>query len=580
MGVRIITATPIHVLPHQGRAASPPVSAPLGPAGPHPVIPAVGSALLLWSAFPPTGWHWLAWIAVAPLFHLIYSRRSRAAIYVGSWVGGMVFWMLAISWIRLTDESAWLAWVVMAFVLSLWWPGFIALGRWAVLRLKLPLMVAAPVLWVGLEYIRAYTLTGFPWYYLAHTQHQVLPVIQIADFSGALGLSWLMALVNAWCVDLVSLPLLRPTPKGARLTPPQARRLATMVVLVTATLAYGALRLDSAKFRPGPCVALLQSSMLQSIKMKGKAQENEARFIGLIDKAVRSAEPVPELIVWPETSFPYLFGTIDPKLDIATFERFVEAIDPGMKPDDYRHNMELNRRHIHGLTDQLGIPMLVGTIVHEFHPNGHFRYNGSVLFQPGVDTIQSYYKIHLVPFGEYVPLIKTFPWLTALTPYHGTHVPTLDFGSEPTVLDLGPYRIASAICFEDTVPDVVRSFFNKPKDGRQPDVVINISNDGWFHGSAEHDMHLAVSIFRAVENRVPLARAVNTGLSAIVDGNGRILQSLPKLHEGVLKARIPLDDRTSLYSSCGDWVGLCCLAVTIGLIPLGWIRKPSAASTV
>ena len=109
--------------------------------------------------------------------------------------------------------------------------------------------------------------------------------------------------------------------------------------------------------------------------------------------------------------------------------------------------------------------------------------------------------------------------------------------------------------------------------------MLNLSNDGWFHGSSEHDMHLAISVFRAVENRVPLARAVNTGISALIDGNGRVLDALPKLTEGVLTGTVPLDDRTSLYSAWGDWLGLFCLAVSIGLLPLALARDLLARLT-
>jgi apolipoprotein N-acyltransferase len=178
-----------------------------------------------------------------------------------------------------------------------------------------------------------------------------------------------------------------------------------------------------------------------------------------------------------------------------------------------------------------------------------------------------------------VPLVVTFPWLTVLTPYRGEYVPSLAFGAGPRWLELGPYRFAAAICFEDTVPQVARRFFSEVPDGRQPDVLVNLSNDGWFGGSSEHEMHLAASIFRAVEFRVPLARAANTGISAIVDGNGRVLQALHTLEEGVVSGVVPLDDRTSHYTVWGDWLGLSCLAVTIGLVPLGLFR-PRAARPV
>ena len=145
-------------------------------------------------------------------------------------------------------------------------------------------------------------------------------------------------------------------------------------------------------------------------------------------------------------------------------------------------------------------------------------------------------------------------------------------------MPLGPYRMAVAICFEDTVPHVIRRFFHEAADGREPDMVVNLSNDGWFHGSAELDMHLAVSVFRTIEHRVPLARAVNTGLSALIDGNGEIRDILPRLTEAVLSVTVPLDDRTSNYTVLGDWLGISCLAVTIGMVPMGFFRRPRQAA--
>jgi apolipoprotein N-acyltransferase len=163
--------------------------------------------------------------------------------------------------------------------------------------------------------------------------------------------------------------------------------------------------------------------------------------------------------------------------------------------------------------------------------------------------------------------------LAALTPYAGEKPHDLSFGRKPISLPLGPYRLAVSICFEDTIPHVVRESFADLDAADQPDVLINLSNDGWFHDSAELDMHLAMGVFRAIENRVPLARAVNTGLSALVDGNGEIRESLAKESKGVLSVTVPLDRRTSYYSRWGDWLGLTCLAISIGLVPMSWMKR-------
>jgi apolipoprotein N-acyltransferase len=183
--------------------------------------------------------------------------------------------------------------------------------------------------------------------------------------------------------------------------------------------------------------------------------------------------------------------------------------------------------------------------------------------------------MHLVPFGETIPFIKTIPWLALLTPYRDK-IPSLNSGQDPVLLPIGPYRFAAPICFEDTIPQVISRFFQGRDQAEQPDLLINLSNDGWYPNSSELDMHLAIGVFRTIEHRVPLARAVNTGLSALVDGNGEIRAVLPKNIEDVLTVTVPLDDRTTYYSRWGDWLGLSCLAVTIGWLPLGLIRSRKA----
>jgi apolipoprotein N-acyltransferase len=549
----------------------------------HPLVLGVASGVLLWFAFPPAGWSWLGWVALVPLFLLVKSDRSRAAIYFGAWLGGLAFWLLALNWILCIDPSAALGWVVMAGVLSLFWPAWLAMTRLGTIRLGLPLMIAAPVVWVASEYVRAYMFTGFPWYYLAHTQYRHLPLIQIADFSGSLGLSLLMATAGAFVVDALTLPLLHPSPRGPRLTRPMARRAGVLAVALVATITYGLARLATARFTPGPRVALLQSNLMQRYRSAITAEQIEKIYLHLVERAAK-AEPRPELIVWPETSYPYGFVAVDKDLAADELARQVQAYDPGSTVAEWLHKRDAVSNQLHGWTDALGIPMVVGSLTYDFRSGGLNRYNSAILFEPGKTTIQSYHKLHLVPFGEYVPLLQTFPWLTALTPYRDGHVPTLAFGGRPDWFDEGKYRYATAICFEDTVPQVTRRLFAEIKDGRSPDLLLNLSNDGWFasrdddgtiRGTSEHRMHLAASVFRAVEHRVPLARAANTGISSVVDGNGRVIAELPAAKEDVLITEVPLDPRTGLYTTVGDWVGQGCLAITIGLIPLGLRKRKS-----
>lgn len=540
----------------------------------HRIWAGVVSGLLLWSTFPPVEWYWLAWSALVPLFWLVVQSGPQRRIYLSAWLGGLAFWIPAVQWIRFTDSSAVVAWLTMALIFSFWWPGFVFVARIAVFRLKIPLILAAPIIWVGLEYSRAFILSGFPWYHLAHSQYRILPLIQIADFSGSLGLSLLIACVNALIVDLATLPLFRSTAAGARVAVRQMIRLWTVALLLGATLIYGAYRLATAEFRDGPRLALLQSNIEQKLKSGGNLEKILEEFRRLIEIAVR--RPVrPDLIVWPETSYPYGVVSIDPTVATASLMEQIRSIPTDMTPAEWSEYGKLQSDRLHAWTDAVRTPMLVGSLDYDHSPAGLRKYNSAVLFEPMIGALRFYHKIHLVPFGEYMPFLNALPWLRVFTPYRDGHVPSLSPGVDYSVIELKGFSYAVAICFEDTVPHLVRKFFQQPDSDRQPDVLINISNDGWFQGSSELDVHLAVSVFRTVENRVPLARAVNTGVTALIDGDGRIRDRLPKLTSDVLSVTVPLDDRTSFYSRLGDWVGLGCLSVSIGLVVLASTGLPS-----
>jgi apolipoprotein N-acyltransferase len=538
----------------------------------HRLAAGVASGLVLWTTFPPLEWGLLAWVALTPLFWLVTVRGAAARTYLSAWAGGLVFWILAVPWLRLIGPGAWIGWVVLGAVFSLWWPLFLALARWARFRLGVPLILAAPIAWVTVEYLRAYFLTGFPWYYLAHSQYRYPFVIQIADVTGSLGISLLIALVNAWLVELVTTPLLRVGAGPARLTRGQSARLWTITILVGSTLCYGAFRVSTARFRPGPTVALLQSNLKQGFKFERDPFKVKAEFLELIRRAM-GHDPRPDLIVWPETSYPFA-PVIEaaPGLDRGVLKDQLASVGiTKMTTEEWLDKQKAVAEDLRSITDDVGVPMLVGSSVYDHQPDRLHRYNTALLFQPARTAYQFYHKMHLVPFGEFIPLIDMLPWLANLTPYRDK-IPDLSFGREPRIFEAGPYRFAASICFEDTIPQVISQFFHGADQAHQPDLLINLSNDGWYPGSSELDMHLAIGVFRTIEHRVPLARAVNTGFTALVDGNGEIRARLPKNVEDELTIQVPLDDRTTWYSRWGDWLGLACLAVTIGWIPMGLVR--------
>ncbi len=412
----------------------------------HPGVAAVTSALLLWFAFPPADRGYLAWIALAPLFLLVRREDTPRRLYGGAWLGGLLFWLLAVEWVRLADDAAWLAWVALATILSLWWPLFLAVARLATRRLKVPLMVAGPIIWVGMEFARTHLFSGFPWYNLAHSQYRYMPLIQISDVTGAWGLSWLIALVNTWWVDLLTLPLRRGTSKRSRVARSQVVRGLIVAGLFLANLGYGWERLATARFRPGPRVAVVQTDLEQAYKNENRDPNVMLKDLETLVAKAAFGAPRPDLVVWPETCFPYGFITIDPALGEKALAAQAREIDPELTAEILRKEHKLSAHRLHDWADATKVAMLVGSSEHVFGAGGPYRYNSSILFEPGTTREQSYHKQHLVPFGEYLPM----SWLVVFTPYEAGRVPHLDPGRSAAPLRFKDWRIADAICFEDT----------------------------------------------------------------------------------------------------------------------------------
>jgi apolipoprotein N-acyltransferase len=223
------------------------------------------------------------------------------------------------------------------------------------------------------------------------------------------------------------------------------------------------------------------------------------------------------------------------------------------------------------------------------------QYNSALLVNADGSTGERYDKIHRIPFGEYIPLREEWPWLARFTPYDGLSY-HLSQGKELKRFELGRYKFGVLICYEDTDPALARQYGVPHPDGPPVDFLVNISNDGWYAGTSEHNEHLAIARFRAVETRKSVARAVNMGISAIIDPNGRVLKPWTKFDNGVrswdipagainvadlplgewnqykqcsgvLTASMPIDHRITLYSLWGDWfANTCWVIVIVGVI--------------
>jgi apolipoprotein N-acyltransferase len=218
--------------------------------------------------------------------------------------------------------------------------------------------------------------------------------------------------------------------------------------------------------------------------------------------------------------------------------------------------------------------LLVGTTTWVTGPgNKEANYNSALLADPAGNVVGRYYKQHAVMFGEYIPLGDKLPWIYALTPMpRGMSV-----GDGPTALQVAGLTMSPSICFESVVPHLIRSqVIDLAKAGTPADVLVNVTNDGWFWGSSILDLHFRCSVFRAIENRKPVIVAANTGFSTWIDGSGRIRAVGPRRATAVLTAEVRPDGRTSPYHTLGDWPAALCGIFCLVLAFVGSRRRVAA----
>ncbi|MBD3672921.1 MAG: apolipoprotein N-acyltransferase [Planctomycetaceae bacterium] len=572
------------------------------------------STLLLWASFTPLDWGALGWVALVPLLMLVRLEMRTEGFYRVIWATSFLGWLGMLQWMRLGDAAMYPAWFALAFYVSLYVPVFVFCCRTALHRWSVPLTLAAPLVWIGLEYFRAHLLTGFSWYYLGHTQYRWLEIIQISDLVGVYGVSALLVLSSAVIASLIPVSvfdkcsLLMDT-RLERGTVTETRRpllhVAGFLVIFAAVLGYGYQRRSAAEFKPGPRVALIQGNFTSSLKHDPNEKPNIFRTHDALTHM--SIEHHPDLIVWPETMFPEPLADKEPGmtdeqlLEVAPTEaRMHEADWLKFWNDNWAQDILTTR------SQMANAGMMIGVQTRYATPEGVKTYNSAAFLHPQLGYSGRYDKVHRVIFGEYIPLKETLPGLHSLTPFSG------DFGIDKgdsfrsfKYQDLATGRewtFAPVICFEDTVPRVVRAAAQSGPDGETVDCLVNLTNDGWFHGSSELDQHLITATFRAVECRTPIARAVNTGISAFIDGDGAILE--PEVFEGVdddqteydtfrdesghlrkglnamLVHEVPLDPRESFYLKHGDWFGQSCGFGTMLLFLTGiFLRKRPARVT-
>ncbi len=560
------------------------------------------TALALWASFTPLDFGPLAWVATVPLLLLARLKQAPRRMYLVTALCSWVSTMAMLQWMRLGDAAMYFAWLALGTYISLYLPLFLAITRTAVHRLRVPLIAAAPLAYVGLEFIRSHLMTGFGWYSLGHSQYWWTELIQISDITGAYGVSFVVMLISAGIANLIPFSIFQRwkiSPVGSTsaeetITTTKRPRLQIAICLVVfgCVLVYGFVRRGQADFQPGPRVALVQGNYISSLKHDPNLMQEIFRkhehLTGL------SVQYQPDLIVWPETMFRWPLMQVEE--DVTDTQ--LQQVAPSIPPRSWRDRSV--REALGNMSQMTGASLIIGAETYHANSEKFGRYNSAIFVRPDVGITSRYDKLHRVPFGEYVPLREQFPWLKKMTPIPDGA--SLDAGHSPVACDYQKWRFAPIICFEDTVPHLVRGVVDHLNDDlgqagqpRKVDLLVNLTNDGWFHGSSELDQHLITAAFRAVECRTPMVRAVNTGISAVIDGDGVIREpdvfidadgkgratlSQPgwgrwhKSMNALVVSTVPLDSRESLYVTHGDWfAGSCCFTTVFFALGMLFVRK-------
>jgi apolipoprotein N-acyltransferase len=489
----------------------------------------------------------LAWFAFLPLLVATHGVRPRRAFLYG-WLCGLIangggfYWItnLLMRFGHMSWPPSFALFLLLALYQGLHFGLFLYLLRRVQRRAPhLPATLVAPVLMTALELLMPFI---FPWY-LAITQAWVLPVIQIADLTGPLGVTFLLMLANGMLYDLVTVwRERRAAPEGATPRPLPRRALIAGSAALVFALGYGALRIHQidARWRAAPKVKIGVVQANIGIVQKGQARLAPDHLRIHQEETRKLVGQGAELVIWPESSYPY------------ALEREATRDWPALHP--YR------------VMKDLGVPLIFGVIT--WSRDEKYPHNSALFMEPDGRITGRFDKNYLLVFGEYIPFYEQLPafkkWFPAASHFAR--------GTEVTSFSFRDWRIGPLICYEDIIPA-----FGRRLAPLKPNLLVNVTNDAWFGATSEPYEHLALSVFRSVEHRLALVRSVNTGVSAYVDAKGKVYNK-SKSVDPVITPGVPpvslvdevamLQGSETVYAAVGDLFGYLDLALAVALVVL------------
>jgi apolipoprotein N-acyltransferase len=493
------------------------------------------SGILLILSFPDFDLEFLAWFALVPLFYSIEGKGLYRSFILGFLTGitsflGILYWIIVAvhTYGNVPLIPSGFILLLLVVYLSLFMGAFTCLTRLIQIRSELQTLLFTPFLWVALEYLRSFLLTGFPWANLGYSQYLNLPFIQMADITGAYGLSLVILLVNATLFRA-----LHQWPKKAF----PVKEVVFTVLILLGFLIYGYVKMGIVDrqmiHNPSLRMGLVQGNIDQSVKWDESFQKETLKIYKKL--SLKVAEEKPDLIVWPETATPFFFQ------DATEYQPFILDIPK-----------------------KTNIFLLFGSPSYKPRKGKVDHYNSAYLISPLGELIGKYDKIHLVPFGEYIPMQNLLFFIGSL----GEGIGDFKSGKEIFNFSLPQGKFGVLICFEIIFPDLCRRFV---KGGAN--FLVTITNDAWFGRTSAPYQHFSIAIFRAVENRVFIARAANTGITGLIDPKGKIVNRGGIFTEEAMNGTIRLSKNKSFYTLYGDIFAWLCSAFSIFLLAYALFKK-------
>lgn len=483
------------------------------------------SAVLIILSFPPfnkTGF--LAYVALVPLFLAI--ERTRTPFRIGMFCGIIYFYGLAY-WVALADVVLIPVSVLMVLYLSLYPAVFSFLLHKLWIRSKLPLILVAPIVWVMVEYGMALTDMAFPWLLMGYTQNKPLSLLQFISFTGIWGLSFLVIFINTLIFTIIK----HYRKKKVSLIAGISILLALIIPII-----YGISVLNADHpVEKKANVAVLQANLPQNVKWLDPYEAYAINAYLSLSHSIAKNDTL-DLIVWPETA---------------------AACNLRYKP---RYIAQIQKT-----IQEIRVPMLLGTLDQEWVSDEDYcDYNSAFFFAESGYLTQKFEKIKLVPFSE------RFPYDDKIPKFRDLKLGSSDFckGDEQTIFQIEDFKFSAEICFEVVFPDFTRKYVLNDAD-----FLVNITNDAWWLNTSGPYQHASIVKFRAIENRVSIARAANTGVSFFVDPFGRETGIIPLFEKGASKAELPVLAERTFYTKHGDWLPRCCGIGTLILIVIAILKK-------